>query len=353
MRPQTTYQQHLKNHLLKPDAMQAEVVAALDRVYDELLKPARHWFSKRRVKGVYIWGEVGRGKTYLMDLFYNGLPFKNKLRVHFHRFMRDTHDRLFQLKGHANPLKIYAKEIARQARVLCFDECVVNDITDAMILGNMLTALFKEGVCVIMTSNIEPSRLYWHGLQRERFLPAIKLIEEYTQVMNLDNQVDYRLQHLMNEGVYFYPLDDAAKEHMQKAFLHFSQTPRAKNKILLIEHREIRALFASKNAVYFDFKTLCDVPRSQRDYLALAEQYDTILVSEVPQLKADDNNLTRNFISLIDVLYDEHKICVISAQVPLDSLYLEGRLSAEFKRTLSRLQEMQSLDYLTAHQKAI
>ena len=349
MKPKSLYKQHLKNNLLKPDEKQAQVVDELQRLYDELTKQSSSWlFGKKLIKGLYVWGEVGRGKTYLMDLFFECLPFKDKMRIHFHKFMRNTHDRLHALEGHSNPLKIYAKEIAKRTRVLCFDEFVVNDITDAMVLGTLLQALFKEGVCLVGTSNTPPDRLYWHGLRRERFVPAIKLVEKNTRVMQLDNDVDYRMHHLVSEGVYFCPLNETSEQLMKKAFLHFSDPPREKHPVLHIEHREIHAWAKSRDVVWFEFEKICGVPRSQRDYLKLAEQFSTILVSHVKQLKPHDTDLTRNFINLVDVLYDEHCNLIISADVPIEELYPEGRFEFEFKRTVSRLIEMQSLDYLSA-----
>lgn len=341
------YQKRLDKGYIQPDPVQIAVVAKLQPVYDALVNNKKSFFGSRSlVKGLYLWGKVGRGKTYLMDLFYEALPFTDKMRSHFHRFMRDVHESLQKLEGKKNPLKILAKEYAAKTRVLCFDEFVVDDIADAMVLGNLLEALFEEGVCLVATSNVEPDKLYWHGLQREQFIPAIKLIEKNTAVFEMAAPTDYRRHHLANVGVYYTPLGEKALHDMKQEFLNLSAEPRESSKILTIDGRSIPAVQTGKGAVWFDFEDICNVPRSQRDYLILSDMYDSIFVSDVKQLQVHQDDLTRNFINMVDVFYDARKKLILSAAVPIEQLYPAGRYAFEFKRTISRLIEMQSLAYL-------
>lgn len=340
------YQKQLEKGLIKADPEQAKLVDALQSLADNLQQKRFFWQSKKPVKGVFVWGKVGRGKTYMMDLFFESLPFTDKLRSHFHRFMLDVHTCLKKLEGHSNPLKAVAKQYAKKARVLCFDEFVVEDITDAMILGNFFRALFAEGVTLVATSNTAPHHLYWNGLQRALFLPCIKSIEQNASVFHLRHPNDYRRQQLTDKGVYFTPLDKAADAIMQQAFSAFARGAVEEANVLTVDHRKIKTLAASDNTVWFDFPTICNVPRCKRDYLLLSDQYENFLVSHVKQLKPQDEDLTRNFINLVDVLYDSRKKLIISAEVPIEQLYPEGRFEFEFKRIISRLIEMQSVAYL-------
>ncbi len=304
------------------------------------------------VRGLYFWGGVGRGKTYLMDVFYECLPFERKLRTHFHRFMRHVHQDLATLKGKKDPLVTVAQKLAEQARVICFDEFFVSDITDAMILGGLLEELFGNGVTLVATSNIVPDGLYENGLQRQRFLPAIELLNRYTQVVNVDGGVDYRLRALERAEIYHHPLDLEADESLLESFQSLAPEEGHQGVEVEIEKRTIRARWCSDDVVWFDFTELCDGPRSQNDYIELARCYHAVLVSNVPQMGVDKDDQARRFINLVDEFYDRNVKLIISAEVPLEELYSGGNLAFEFERTRSRLLEMQSHEYLARQHKA-
>ena len=340
------YHQRIAQGLILEDSEQAKLIAALQQIADQLQKKRFFWQRSPRVKGLYIWGRVGRGKTYLMDLFFESLSFKEKMRSHFHRFMMEVHTGLNELKGHADPLKLLAKQIAKETRVLCFDEFVVEDITDAMILANFFKALFVEGVTLIATSNSPPDQLYWNGLQRELFLPCIQLIEANTTVINLVHPHDYRRQCLLGKGAYFTPLNLQAEHSLEQAFKLYAQEPIDEAVEILVDGRAIQTIAHGEKAIWFEFDAICQVPRSKRDYLLLVEQYEVFLISHLPQLKEHQDDLVCNVIALVDVLYDARKKLILSAEVAIDYLYPAGRYSFEFQRTMSRLAEMQSLAYL-------
>jgi cell division protein ZapE len=304
--------------------------------------------SRELVRGLYFWGGVGRGKTYLMDNFFESLPFEQKLRAHFHRFMRRVHAELKKLDGKKNPLKLVADTIAAEARVICFDEFFVSDITDAMILGTLMEELFARGVTLVATSNIIPDGLYKDGLQRARFLPAIDLLNKHTLVVNVDGGVDYRLRALEQAELYHYPLDAAADESLMCSFK--SLVPKGAEihtqQEIEVEGRMIRTRYISEGIIWFDFVELCDGPRSQNDYIELAREYHTVILSNVPGLGRDKDDQARRFVNLVDEFYDRQVKLVISAERPLDELYSTGKLDFEFQRTVSRLLEMQSREYL-------
>lgn len=332
---------------LRPDAAQKRAVMYLQSVSNDLQARAnqrKHRFfpfhKVQPVRGLYFWGGVGRGKTLLMDLFYQAVPVREKYRIHFHAFMSQIHAELKTLQGHKDPLKMVAQHLARQYKLLCFDEFVVNDVADAMILANLFLHLFAAGITLVTTSNVPPQKLYEHGLQRDYFLPTITLIEQYTQVLNVDSGVDYRQQeHLVHER-YFTPLLGEA-EFMQSSFTLFTnETPHACE--LKILGRVIAAYGMHKGVLWTDFKSLCASYRSQEDYLVLARDFHTVLLSVVPQMSAAMDDYARRFINLIDILYDNKIQLVLSATVPIDRLYTGSRLSFEFERTKSRLWEMQA-----------
>ena len=302
--------------------------------------------KKEPLKGIYFWGGVGRGKTYLMDMFFDLLPIKNKMRLHFHRFMHQTHEQLMEFKGQQDPLLLIADELASQTNVICFDEFFVKDITDAMILGGLFEALFARGVSLVATSNIPPERLYWNGLQRERFVPAIKLIEQHCQIVNLDNGIDYRLRTLEQADIFHCPHDREAIDNLNNSFDHLATEEVAPNGVIEIEHRPVKTIRCAEGVIWFSFKEICQTARSQTDYIELSRCYQTVMVSEIPQLDAKDDAATRRFISLVDEFYERHVNLMITASVQLEELYVGQLLAFEFKRTLSRLQEMQSHDYL-------
>jgi len=302
---------------------------------------------------------VGRGKTYLMDMFYEALPFDNKMRMHFHRFMRRVHHELTDLQGEKDPLTIVAERIAAEAEVICFDEFFVSDITDAMLLAGLFEALFARGVCLVTTSNIEPRYLYKDGLQRQRFLPAIELLEQHTEVLNIDGGVDYRLRTLEQAELYHSPIDADTDVKLLEFFQQLAPVGGGRDFICIeanvqveVENRPILARYMADDVVWFDFYALCDGPRSQNDYIELAREFHAVLVSGVPQMDVNCEDVARRFILMVDEFYDHNIKLLLSADVPLENLYVGKRQAFEFERTRSRLQEMQSHDYLAAAHRA-
>lgn len=360
--PTLRYRQDITNGVLYEDPAQARVVQHLQRVYDELLlsppvqksKVARLVGSVRgrkrareAVRGLYIYGGVGRGKTYLMDVFFASLPFEAKMRTHFHRFMQRVHAELALFKAQKNPLELVAKKIAAEARIICFDEFFVSDIGDAMILGGVLTSLVERGVTLVTTSNIVPDRLYENGLQRERFLPVIDLLKRHTDILELDGGVDYRLRSLQQASVYYCPLGPEADAQLLSCFERLADHGTVEsNTYIDILGRTIPARMRAEDTVWFSCAALCDGPRSAYDYIELAKLYQSIILSDVPQFDGSNDDLARRFVSLVDELYDRHVKLILSAQVPLLALYQGNDLAFVFERTASRLLEMQSQEYL-------
>ena len=340
----------------KYDRPQENTVLHLQQLYENVIDhPGQslgflsRFASKRRttsIPGIYLWGGVGRGKTYLMDLFFHCLPFADKKRTHFHRFMKKTHEQLKTLRHQADPLSVVAKRFASSTRLLCFDEFIVNDIGDAMILGGLLKHLFAHGVVLVATSNLPPDELYRNGLQRDRFQPAIDLLKARTRIVNIDGGIDYRLQFLDRANIYFSPLNHAAEAGILHNFDHIATEPWASGVILEIEGREIKTVRHATGVVCFDFDELCDGPRSQNDYIELAKCFHSILIANIPQLDDDSWDKARRLINLVDVFYDHNVKLIVSAAVLPQQLYLGLRLRDEFARTTSRLIEMQSHDYL-------
>jgi len=330
--------------------------AALDRLQvlcDELaeFKAARQSTLKRLLsppdvpRGVYLYGGVGRGKSFLMDSFYAVVPIRRKTRVHFHAFMRDVHEELKTLVKEVDPLATVAQRIARRFRLVCFDEFHVSDIADAMILGRLLTALFSAGVVFVMTSNYPPEDLYPGGLKRENFLPTIKLLHEWLDVIEVDGGVDYRLRTLERVETFHVPAGPAADEAMARTFEAMRTGP-DESPQLTIEGRPLLARRRAGSAIWFDFEALCDGPRSQRDYLELAQRFAVLFLSGIPAMPADKADLARRFTWLVDIMYDHRVKLVASAEAPADKLYVAGRNAQEFPRTVSRLTEMRTRDYM-------
>ena len=356
MTPRERYQQDLGGAGFVYDQAQAQAVECLQSLYEALLVDRQpSWWQKLigrvdndPVRGLYFWGGVGRGKTYLMDNFYESLPFERKMRAHFHRFMRRVHADLKRMAGTKNPLERVAEGISIEAKVICFDEFFVSDITDAMILAGLLDGLFRRGVTLIATSNIEPAGLYRDGLQRARFLPAIALLEKHTRIVNVDGGTDYRLRALEQAELYYSPLGDAAEAALAAAFAGLAPlgSQVVRNEDLDIEGRAIRVRARSDDVAWFDFSALCDGPRSQNDYIELAREFHAVLVGNIPLMGADKDDQARRFINLVDEFYDRQVKLVLSAAAPLQALYAGGRLGFEFQRTESRLLEMQSHEYL-------
>ncbi|WP_417763705.1 cell division protein ZapE [Shewanella sp.] len=353
--PWQRYQQDLTREDFSYDAAQEQAVKALQRVFDELQQPQakgwKAWFARSttpEVTGLYLWGGVGRGKTYLMDLFYDALPGQQKLRAHFHHFMLRIHRELNDLKGVQDPLLVIAKRMAKQYRVICFDEFFVSDITDAMLLGTLFTALFEHGVALVATSNIVPDELYRNGLQRARFLPAIAQINANCQILNVDSGIDYRLRTLEQAEIYHYPLDNEAQSNLTRYFEQLTNGAEVLTNPLHIDGRDIKAVKHANGVLWLDFRAVCDGPRSQLDYMEIATAYHTVLLSSVEQMGAlqTGDDIARRFLALVDEFYERRVKLIISAAVALDELYTEGLLSFEFRRCRSRLVEMQSREYL-------
>jgi cell division protein ZapE len=369
MTPIQRYQDDLARGVLQPDAAQARAFEHVQRVYDDVLAADRRGgkgFSLGRlissagwaglfgasspglVKGIYFYGGVGRGKTYIMDTFYECLPLAKKQRTHFHRFMQMVHGRLTALKGQKNPLEQVAVDIADNARVLCFDEFFVSDIGDAMILGRLLEHLLEAGVVLIATSNIHPDGLYANGLQRERFLPAIGLLHKHTDIVELDGGVDYRLRALKQACLYFSPLGADAEQALKAAFdrLAPEHADAQSGGEIEVLGRELPVRQVADDVVWFDFDDLCDGARSAYDYIELAKVYHAVVLGDVPQMGSAQDDVARRFVSLVDELYDRHVKLILSAAVPLPDLYIGQGLAFVFERTRSRLLEMQSEEYL-------
>jgi cell division protein ZapE len=343
----------LAEHGIVVDPAQAAAVARLERLSVELgaFRAARQsrikrLFAKPAVpRGLYLWGGVGRGKSLLMDAFYATVPIRRRTRVHFHAFMRDIHDELATMKREVDPLATVAAHVARRWRLVCFDEFHVSDIADAMILGRLLKALFGHGVVLVLTSNYRPDALYPNGLQRQNFVPTIRLLERELDVLEVEGGTDYRLRALSQVRSYLVPADREAEAELAAAFERMRSGPDESPR-LAIEGRTLIARHRAGSAVWFDFAALCDGPRSQRDYLELAREFSVMFVSGIPRLTAEMGDRARRFTWLVDILYDHRVKLLVSAAVPPERLYEEGPNSREFPRTVSRLVEMQSREYM-------
>ncbi|MEI6760346.1 MAG: cell division protein ZapE [Betaproteobacteria bacterium] len=303
-------------------------------------------------RGVYLHGGVGRGKSFLMDCFFAAVPIRRKTRLHFHEFMREVHRELAQLQGTVNPLDALGRRIADKYRLICFDEFHIADITDAMILHRLLKALFDHGVGFVTTSNFRPDDLYPNGLHRSRLLPAIALLNEKLEVVNVDNGTDYRRLTLEQLKLYLTPWGPSSTQGLEDAFNRLAES-QDENPVLSIESRQIRALRRAGGLVWFDFKTLCGGPRSQNDYLEIAAQFHTVFLSDVPLMPVRMASEARRFTWLVDVLYDRRVKLIMSAEVAPEALYTEGPLVHEFPRTVSRLNEMQSTAYLALERRQV
>jgi len=352
--PKQRYEIELQRDGFVADAAQAAAVDALQAVYDQLIEnpPRRRFGSSRmtwsRVDGLYLWGGVGRGKTWLMDAFYDALPFSRKTRTHFHRFLLDVHARRNRYPDAADPLQKVADEIAESTRVLCFDEFFVADIADAMILGRLFDALFKRNITLIATSNVPPDGLYKDGLQRQNFLPAIETLKRHVTVLNVDGGTDYRLRQLKDARLYLHPCDAAAHAELARHFDALAPHGNHAPGDFLLNDRRLHAERIAEGAIWFDFETLCEGPRSAADYIELGRQHHTVVLTGVPKLDSSRDDATRRFMTLVDEFYDRGvKLLIGAATGPLD-LYSGSKLRFEFARTQSRLQEMQSEEYLAS-----
>ncbi|MCW5613465.1 MAG: AFG1 family ATPase [Rubrivivax sp.] len=347
------YEATLAERGYRADEAQLRAIAALERCENEWADyKARRSNAVTKLlvrppipRGVYMHGGVGRGKSFLMDCFFRSVPLTRKTRLHFHEFMREVHRELQELKGTANPLQELGRRVARRFRLICFDEFFVADVTDAMILHRLLEALFANRVSIVTTSNFHPDDLYPNGLHRDRILPAIALLKQRLEVINVDAGVDYRQRTLEQVQMLHTPLGEAADAAMEAAFDRLAEA-RDEPPVLNIEQREIRAVRRAGGVVWFDFRTLCGGPRSQNDYLEIASRFHTVLLSNVPQMSPRLASEARRFTWLVDVLYDRRVKLILSTAVAPEALYTEGPLAHEFPRTVSRLHEMQSAEYL-------
>lgn len=359
MQPAAAYQRDLKKHAFVADPAQKRAVDALQRLYDELIaNSSRHPSflqrlyrmmtepAKKPVKGLYIWGGVGRGKTWLMNLFYEALPFDDKLRLHFHHFMIAVHEKLTELDGVKNPLQRIASDFARNYRVLCLDEFIVTNITDAMLLSGLLEALFNNGVTLVATSNRIPDDLYKNGLQRERFVPAIALIKHFTEVLHMDGATDHRIALLEQDNMYYTPITEDTENRLKEHMHTLAPGAISHHRVLTIHKRPVAAYMHADEIAWFEFDVLCNTPRAAPDYIELARDYHTIILSGVPVMDENNDDKARRFIYLIDELYDRSVKLIISADAAPEKLYTGEMLRFAFNRTSSRLIEMRSKAYL-------
>lgn len=346
------FQEELKKDDIQQDHHQIHAIDHFQHLFDNLIQTSHKkssflsMFKKTMpVPGIYLYGGVGRGKTYLTKLFFDNLPIKEKTRVHFHDFMRHIHRELEILTNQINPLQLIAKNIARKYKILYLDEFHVNDISDAMILAELLKSLFYNGVTLVTTSNIAPDDLYKDGLQRDRFIPAINEIKSHTHVIHLNGSTDYRKKELGENNAYFLTSEKNPQEEMETLFHVYANTVVQKNIYLKIAKREISIRALSGKTIWFDFDIICSAPRSSTDYIEIIHLYDTILISDVLQMNDEQNDKAQRFIQLIDILYDHQKRLILSAETTPESLYQGRRLAFPFQRTVSRLHEMRTPKY--------
>lgn len=352
------YHQALEQRGYKSDLAQEQAIERLQQYFDDWISfrqnrssALKKIFKRPDVpRGIYLWGGVGRGKSFLMDAFYQTVPVKRKVRLHFHEFMRGVHRELDEVKGQPDPLDEVARRIARRYRLICFDEFHVSDIADAMILYRLLLKLFEHGTSFIMTSNYQPSDLYPDGLHRDRILPAIKLIQDRMDIVNVDVGVDYRRRTMEQLRTYLSPITESHRTEFSDYFNRLLDTAPL-DPMLTVENRQLKAVARGGNIVWFDFATLCGGPRSQNDYLDLANRYNTVMLSDVPKMTARHASEARRFTWLVDVFYDHKVKLIILAECEPDELYTEGPMSGEFHRTVSRIMEMQSREYLESERR--
>lgn len=358
------YQRYLDSGELSPDPFQWQAMEALQVVYNDLLKPHPHHTNKKRFsnffsivgkktekhplrKGLYLWGGVGRGKTHLVDYFFRLIPGNKKLRLHFHRFMQIVHEELKQHKHIEDPLKQVAQHLASQTEIICLDEMHVNDITDAMLLGKLFEYLFEQGIILVTTSNRPPHDLYKNGLQRERFIPAIKLLEENTRVMQMGGDEDYRLRTLEHSGTYHIATGKLSEQRLETYFHKLSGIELHQGRHdIIIKKRSIPVKMWADGVVWFDFDVLCNSARSVDDYIKIANYFHTVLISNIPIMDKNRDDAARRFVNMIDEFYDLHVNIVVTAEAEPEKIYTGERLAFEFDRTASRLREMQSKEYM-------
>ncbi len=362
------YNKALQQPDMVKDSVQQQAINLLETLSLELISNSRMSLAKRLLRrlfgrkrntqasGLYLWGGVGRGKTWLMNLFYEELPIEQKHRIHFHHFMLGIHEKLDEMNKSAdrkqkNPLQKIARELASKYRLLCIDEFIVTNITDAMILSELLHSLFKYNICLVATSNRIPDDLYINGLQRERFLPAIELIKTHTEVFHLDGGVDHRTTLLEQADVYYCPPGNESQQKILQRMQELAITPLTEAKVLTIQNRKIETLYCSDDIAWFDFEVICSAPRAAQDYIELAQYFNTIIISNIEIMDEYSDDMARRFIYLIDELYDRNVKLIASASAEPDKLYRGVMLEFAFHRTSSRLIEMRSHQYLSQAHK--
>lgn len=357
--PAERYAQALASGQFLPDQEQAQAVHELDRVWQELIqrfkaskKAFRRFRRQTAPKGVYMWGGVGRGKTWLMDQFYESVPFRRKTRMHFHHFMQYVHRELNKLSGQRNPLEMVADQIYKEAVVICFDEFFVSNVTDAMILSDLFQKLFARGITLVATSNIAPDGLYKNGIHRDRFMPTIEMVQKHCVVLNVDSGVDYRLRVLKQAQLFKSPLTHEHKLWMAQRFTALTQTQTQSQEPIIINKRIVETIGHTEDVLWCEYSELCLKPRSPADFIEIANIYNTVLVSNVPHMTDYLSEGTRRFIYLVDEFYDRGVKLLLTSEDSIIDIYQGEKLAFEIERTRSRLLEMQSDDYLhTSHRQ--
>ncbi len=354
MTPLQRYQAAIATDEFNHDPIQEKAMTYLDGVYHQLIENSKEkkglfaFFNSQPVppKGLYMWGGVGRGKTWMMDMFFESVPLQRKMRMHFHHFMQRVHKELNKLQGSSDPLEKVADIIHDEAVLICFDEFFVSNVSDAMILGDLFTMLFKRGITLVATSNIEPSGLYKDGLHRDRFMPAVTELEKHTTVMNIDSGIDYRLRLLQQAELYKSPLTKENSHWLANRFVSLANNQKISKEPITINGREIKINARTKTVLYCDFRQLCMEPRSANDFIEISNNFSTVLVDNVPELTDVLRDPTRRFIYLVDEFYDRRVKLLVRAEQSILDLYQGEKLAFEIERTRSRLLEMQSEDYL-------
>lgn len=358
--PAERYAQALESGKFMPDEAQAEAVRELERVWQELIqrykaskKAFRRFRRQSTPHGVYMWGGVGRGKTWLMDQFYESIPFRRKTRMHFHHFMQQVHKELNKLSGQRNPLDIVADQIYKDAVVICFDEFFVSNVTDAMILSDLFQKLFARGITLVATSNIAPDGLYKNGIHRDRFLPTIELVKQQCVILNVDAGVDYRLRVLKQAQLFKFPLNNEHQHWIAERFSALTQSQTVSKEPIIVNNRIVETLGHTEDVLWAEFSELCLKPRSPADFIEMANVYNTVLVSNIPHLTDYLSDGTRRFIYLVDEFYDRGVKLLLTSEDNIIDIYQGEKLAFEIERTRSRLLEMQSDDYLNSAHRQI